>query len=103
MGSKKFPWRNSLTPIGSILQKLLHGRRNVARLGQDHVLKLWLGGAESIHGPNAPDRSIQFIEKFVRNARLHFPPIAPPQRVSIIHKSRGGFSNQCPNGSPILG
>src|SRR5438876_11446020 len=100
MESKKFPWRNSLAPIGSILQKLLHGRRNVARLGQDHVLKLWLVGAEGIHGRNAPDRSIQLIEKFVRNARRDFRSIAPAQRVFISYNSAVGFSNRGRNGFP---
>src|SRR6266851_10004269 len=68
-GVEKVSSRNSLRPIGSILQKPLHRRRNVARLGKDHVFQLGLVRAEGIHGRKAIDRRIQLLEKFVRDTR----------------------------------
>src|SRR5258707_1057750 len=59
----------SLIPRISIPHSLLPRRRNVARLGQAHVLQLGLVGAEGIHGRNAPDRRIQLLEEFVGDAR----------------------------------
>src|SRR5260370_14841592 len=102
MGSKKFPWRNSLPPIGSIFQKLLHGRRNVTRLRQDHILKLGLVSAEGIHGRNATDRSVQLLEKSVRNARRNFRPITPAQRVFISHNNAVGLANGPRDSLPIV-
>src|SRR5258708_30085320 len=66
---EKVSSRNTLRPIGLILQKLLHRRRNVARLGKDHILELRLIRAEGIHGRNTPHRGVEFLEEFVRNAR----------------------------------
>jgi len=60
-GKSKANWLNT--------QKLLHGRCNVARLGKDHILQLRLIRAEGIHGRYAPDRGVQLLEEFVRNAR----------------------------------
>src|SRR5260370_7772455 len=100
MRSKKFPWRNSLTPIGSIFQKLFHGRCNVTRLWQDHILKLGLVSTEGIHGRNTPDRSVQLLEKFVRNARRDFPPITPAQCFSISPNNPFALSNGPPDAFP---
>src|ERR1700686_2665439 len=93
----------SLKPIGSVLQKLLHGRRNVARLGKDHILQLGLVRAERIHGRDAPDRGIQLLEKFVRNARRDLRAIAPAQHVFVSHDDPVRLSNGRRNGLPVIG
>src|SRR5229473_6625459 len=84
---------NSLRPIVSIFQQLLHGRRDVAGLWQDHVLELRLICAESIHRGNAPDRGVQILKKFIGNARRDFRAISPAQRVFVSHDNPVGLSN----------
>src|SRR6266446_2918368 len=76
-GRKSFLRGNSLKPIGSIFQKLLHGRRNVARLWQDYVLEFRLVRAEGIHRRNSPDWGFQILKEFIRNARRDFRAISP--------------------------
>src|SRR5258708_28894009 len=73
--------RYSLKPIGSILQKPLHRRRNVAGLGQDHILQLGLVRAEGVHSRHTSHRRVQILEKFVRNARRDLRSISPAQHV----------------------
>src|SRR5467141_4783239 len=103
MGSKKFPARNSLKPIGSILQKLFHRRRNVARLGEDDVFQLRLVGTEGVHGRNTPDRGVQLLEKFVRNTSGDFSATSPAQGVFVSHDDPVGLSNGRSNGFPVVG
>ncbi len=100
---KKVSWRNSLEPTGSILQKLFHGCRDVARLGKDDVLQFGLVRAEGIHGRNALDRRIQLLEKFVRDTRRDLCAIAPAQHVFVSHDHPVRLSNGRRNGLPIVG
>src|SRR5882762_4728104 len=92
----------SLKPIVSVLQKLLHGRCNVARLGKDHILELRLVRAEGIHCRNAPDRGVQLLEEFVRNTRRDLRAVPPAQHVFVSHKDSVRLSNGGRNGLPVI-
>src|SRR5258708_21164105 len=81
--------RNSLKPAGSILQKLLDRRRNVARMGKDYVLKLRLVRAKRIHGRQTPHRGGKLLEEFFPNARPDLLAIAPAQHFFISHDDPG--------------
>src|ERR1700746_3023176 len=102
MGSKKFPRGDSLKPIGSIFQKLFHGRRDMAFLRQDYVLEFGLIRAESIHGRHAPDGGVQILKKFVRDARRDFRAKAPAQRVFVSYDNAVSLSNGGRNGFPVV-
>src|SRR5260370_20975445 len=68
-GAKKVSSRNSLRSNCSILQKLLYGCRNVARLRQDHVLALPPRSPEIIHAPNAPHPGPQLLQQLICQPR----------------------------------
>src|SRR2546430_3578527 len=78
-GVEKVSSRSSVKPNGSVLQKLLYGCRNVARLRQDHVFQLPLVRAETIHSRDAPDLRGQPLQKFRRQPPRDLPPQSPTQ------------------------
>src|SRR5258708_27607042 len=79
--------RNSLKPAGSILQKLLDRCRNVARLGEDYVLKLPLIRAKRIQRRHTPHPRLHLLQEFDPNPRPALYAIAPAPYVLISHSS----------------
>src|SRR5260370_24309588 len=100
-GVEKVSSGNILRPLGSILQKPLHRRRNVARLGKDHILQLGLVGAEGIRRRDAPARGVHILEAFAANARPHLRALAPAQHVLVSHNDPRPSSYRTRHTPPI--
>src|SRR5260370_16631096 len=69
--------------IALVVQKLAHRRKNMLGLRKDNIFELWLVGAESVHGGDALDGGVQFVEKFVGDARGDFGAETPAQHVFV--------------------
>src|SRR6266576_1469435 len=99
---EKVSFPRSLNRNGAILQQLPYRRRKVACLRKDHVLQLGLVRAESVHGRNAPNRGVQLVEEFVRDARGDLRSIAPTQHVFVSHDDPVSLPNGPPDGLPVV-
>src|SRR2546429_10019002 len=76
-GVEKVSSRSSVKPNGSVLQKLLYGCRNVARLRQDHLFQPPLGRAERIQNPDAPDLRGSLLQKVCPRSPRRLPRPSP--------------------------
>src|SRR5256884_9988093 len=99
-GVEKVSSRSSVKPNGSVLQKLLYGCRNVARLRQDHVFELRLGRAERIHSRDALDWRVWVFKKVVPDPPGGLPALSPPQKYPLNYNYPGGLADPPRNRFP---
>src|SRR5260370_36842564 len=89
--------------LASVVQKLAHRRKNMLGLRTDNIFELWLVGAESVHGGDALDGGVQFVEKFVGDARSDFGAETPAQHVFVSDDDAMILAHGGGDGVPIVG
>ena len=72
-------------------------------LGEDDVFEFGLVGAESVHGGDALDRGVEFVEKFVGDAGGDFGAVAPAEHVFVGDDNAMGFFDGRGDGFPVVG
>src|SRR5258707_10785578 len=71
-------------------------------LRKDNIFELWLVGAESVHGGDALDGGVQFVEKFVGDARGDFGAETPAQHVFVSDDDAMILAHGGGDGVPIV-
>src|SRR5260370_26656331 len=89
--------------LASVVQKPAHRRKNMLGLRKDNIFELWLVGAESVHGGDALDGGVQFVEKFVGDAGGDFGPETPAQHVFVSDDDALILAHGGGDGVPIVG
>src|ERR1700676_2197764 len=77
----------------SIGQQFLDSSDQIGRLRKNFILKIGMIRAESIHRRNAPNGSVQLIEKLLADARGNLRTVSPGERVLIGHDRAVGLAH----------
>src|SRR5215475_10935575 len=86
-----------------VLEDLLHRRRQILHLRQDHILELWLVRAKRIHRRDALHWRIEFMEQFTGNARRDLGAKTPAEHVFVRNDYAVVFADRRGDGFPIVG
>src|ERR1700676_92427 len=75
----------------------------MAGLGENDIFQFGLVGAESVHGCDALDGSVEFFEELVGYSSDDFGAVAPAQHVFVGDDDAVGFPDGFGDGFPIVG
>ena len=100
--SGKVSYAASQMDGGLVLEYLFNGGSNVAGLRQNLVFELGLVGAESVLGGDAAHRRVEFVEKFVGDARGDFRAVAPGTHVFVGDDDAVGLAHARGDGFPVV-